>query len=60
MEKKYRRGRANSANSGLQVKNEFEPDPMLRLSEGKATSFQMVIVGLAAIAIIGAVAWAIR
>jgi hypothetical protein len=40
------------------VRTEFEPDPMLRLSEGKATPIQILLVGLVGIAIIGTVAWA--
>ena len=40
------------------ARTEFEPDPMLRLSEGRATPIQILLVGLVGIAIIGTVAWA--
>jgi hypothetical protein len=43
----------------LQKEIELEADPMLRLSEGKASRLQIGVVGLVAIVIIGLVAWAI-
>ena len=43
----------------LQKEIELEADPMLRLSEGKASPLQIGVVGLVAIVIIGLVAWAI-
>jgi hypothetical protein len=43
----------------LQKEIELEADPMLRLSEGKASPLQIGVVGLGAIVIIGLVAWAI-
>jgi hypothetical protein len=42
----------------LQKEIELEADPMLRLSEGKASRLQIGVVGLVAIVIIGLVAWA--
>ena len=42
----------------LQKKIELEADPMLRLSEGRASPLQIGVVGLVAIVIIGLVAWA--
>jgi hypothetical protein len=43
----------------LQKEIELEADPMLRLSEGKASPLQIGVVGLVGIVIIGLVAWAI-
>lgn len=42
----------------LQKEIELEADPMLRLSEGRASRLQIGVVGLVAIVIIGLVAWA--
>ena len=42
----------------LQKEIELEADPMLRLSEGRASPLQIGVVGLVAIVIIGLVAWA--
>jgi hypothetical protein len=42
----------------LQKEIELEADPMLRLSEGRASPNQIGVVGLVAIVIIGLVAWA--
>jgi hypothetical protein len=42
----------------LQKQIELEADPMLRLSEGRASRLQIGVVGLVAIVIIGLVAWA--
>ncbi|MGA9456446.1 MAG: hypothetical protein WBV43_13355 [Pseudolabrys sp.] len=42
----------------LQKEIELEADPMLRLSEGRASPIQIGVVGLVAIVIIGLVAWA--
>ena len=41
----------------LQKEIELEADPMLRLSEGRASPIQIGVVGLVAIMIIGLVAW---
>jgi hypothetical protein len=42
----------------LQKEIELEADPMLRLSEGRASPIQIGVVALVAIVIIGLVAWA--
>ena len=47
-----------SADPDLRMDTELEADPMLRLSEGKASPLQIAFVGLAIIAIIVVVAWA--
>jgi hypothetical protein len=56
MQQGQRQRRVKSVDSDARM--EFEPDPMLRLSEGKATPIQILLVGLVGIAIIGIVAWA--
>ena len=50
--------RSVSADPDLRMDTELEADPMLRLSEGKASPLQIAFVGLAIIAIIVVVAWA--
>jgi len=56
MQESQRQPKGKSLDSDVQT--EFEPDPMLKLSEGKATPIQILLVGLIGIAIIGTVAWA--
>ena len=56
MQEGQRQPKGKSVDSDVQM--EFEPDPMLRLSEGRATPMQILLVGLVGIAIIGTVAWA--
>ena len=56
MQEGQRQPRAKSEDSDVRI--EFEPDPMLKLSEGRATPIQILLVGLVGIAIIGTVAWA--
>jgi hypothetical protein len=58
MQEDKRQPGATSVGSDMRMGSEFEPDPMLRLSEGRASRFQMVLVGLVGIAIICTVAWA--
>jgi len=46
-----------SADPDLRMDTELEADPMLRLSEGRASTLQMAVIGLAAIVIVGMVIW---
>jgi len=46
-----------SVDPDLRMDMELEADPMLRLSEGRASRFQIAAVVLAVIAIIVVVAW---
>ena len=48
-----------SADPDLRMETELEADPMLKLSEGRASRLQIASVALAIVAIIGVVAWAI-
>jgi hypothetical protein len=48
-----------SADPDLRMETELEADPMLRLSEGRASRLQIASVALAIVVIIGVVAWAI-
>jgi hypothetical protein len=48
-----------SADPDLRMDTKLEADPMLRLSEGKASGLRIAIVGLAVLAIVAVVAWAI-
>jgi hypothetical protein len=47
-----------SADPDLRMDTEFEADPMLRLSEGRASPLQIALVGCAVLVVIGVVAWA--
>ena len=47
-----------SADPDVRRDAELEADPMLRLSEGKASPLQIAVVCLASIAIVAAVVWA--
>jgi hypothetical protein len=47
-----------SADPDLRRETELEADPMLTLSEGKASGLQIASVGLAVIVIIAVVVWA--
>ena len=48
-----------SADPDLRMETALEADPMLTLSEGRASRLQIASVALAIVAIIGVVAWAI-
>ena len=48
-----------SADPDLRMETELEADPMLKLSEGRASGIQIAGVGLAIIVIVAVVAWAI-
>ena len=48
-----------SADPDLRMETELEADPMLKLSEGRASGLQIAGVGLAIIVIIAVVAWGI-
>jgi hypothetical protein len=48
-----------SADPDLRMETALEPDPMLKLSEGKASPLQIVVVALAGFAAIGVVVWAL-
>lgn len=47
-----------SADPDLRMDTELEADPMLRLSEGRASKLQIAAVGLAIVVIIALVVWA--
>jgi len=46
-----------SVDPDLRMDTELEADPMLRLSEGKASRLQITVIGLVAIVIVGVVIW---
>jgi len=46
-----------SVDPHLRMDTELEADPMLRLSEGKASRLQITVIGLVAIVIVGVVIW---
>ena len=48
-----------SADPDLRMETELEADPMLTLSEGRASGLKIASVGLAVIVIIAVVAWGI-
>jgi hypothetical protein len=48
-----------SADPDLRMETELEADPMLRLSEGKASPLQIWVVGLVIVATIALVVWAL-
>jgi hypothetical protein len=48
-----------SVDPDLRMETELEPDPMLKLSEGKASPFQIWIIGLVVIVNIGVMVWTI-
>ena len=47
-----------SADPDVRMDTELEPDPMLRLSEGKASPLQIALVGGAVLVVMGVVVWA--
>ena len=47
-----------SVDPDLRMETELEADPMLKLSEGKASPFQIWIIGLVGMSI-GVVVWAV-
>jgi hypothetical protein len=59
MTDKRQRPKPASADPDLRMETELEADPMLRLSEGRASGLQIAGVGLAIIVIIAVVAWGI-
>ena len=46
-----------STDPDLRMDAELEADPMLRLSEGRAGTLQIAVIGLAAAVIVGMVIW---
>ena len=48
-----------SADPDLRMETELEADPMLKLSEGRASGLQIASIGLAIIVIVAVVAWGI-
>src|SRR5262249_46232222 len=47
-----------SADPDVQMDLKLEPDPMLRLSEGRASPLQIALVGGAILVVMGVVVWA--
>ena len=48
-----------SADPDLRMETELDADPMLKLSEGRASGLKIASVGLAIIVIVAVVAWGI-
>ena len=59
MADKKQRQKLASVDQDLRMETELEADPMLTLSEGRASKLQIAGVGLTVIAIIAIVAWGI-
>ena len=59
MANKRQQPKPASADPDLRMETELEVDPMLRLSEGRASRLQIAGVALAIVVIIGVVAWAL-
>ena len=46
-----------SADPDVQADMRLEPDPMLRLSEGKASPLQIALIGVMILVVVGVVVW---